>query len=299
MRERELDEFGSLFKRAIIPTIEVERIAIRDIVVLADFSERARACGEVAAELAARFGSRVSVRFLLRPAAAARSQEAARLMESIPGDEHRLFEGDPTLALNEITTREKPSLILAPTPMTWGDESHETAALGEFVDRLLVATAIPTLLLRTVPEESVFSRILAKLPGGRHELIEQFSIAFALCRPGGSIRLLHVVDRDRLEAMAEALEIAPGIDTAGGSAELASALRVRMEQLLRGAIHTARDAAFEVEAAVESGDPFEIAARQARDRTLLIVGSQSHSEFLKSRAYEVIRNVPDIPVLAL
>ena len=34
MREREIDEFQSVFKRAVIPTIEVEKIRIDDIAIL-------------------------------------------------------------------------------------------------------------------------------------------------------------------------------------------------------------------------------------------------------------------------
>ena len=49
MRERDLDEFSSLFQRSIIPTIEVARIEIRDIVVIADFDERSVAGGTIAA----------------------------------------------------------------------------------------------------------------------------------------------------------------------------------------------------------------------------------------------------------
>jgi len=300
MRERELDEFGSLFQRAVIPTIEVEKIAIDDIVVLADFSERAAACGRVAAELKRRFGARVSVRFLLSPGEEDQEATARRLMDAVAGDEHRLVEGDPLAHLEEITEREKPSLILAPAPLDLSGEPAAGEALGRFVDDLLVATAIPTLLIRKPVDGSIFRRILATIPGGRPDLIEQFSFAFALCPPGGHIRLLHVLEQDRLAELAEVLEIAPGIDTAHGGKELMSALQARMNHLLRGAVRTAEDAAFTVEASLEAGDPMEVLPRYARDATLLIVGSQaSHRQFLASRAYELIRRVPDIPVLAL
>ena len=146
MRERELDEFGSLFQRAVIPTIEVEEIEIKDLVVLADFSERAAACGVVAEELKRRFGARVSVRFLLPPGESDHEADARRLVNAVAGDEHRLVEGDPLVHLEEITEREKPSLILAPAPLHLSDDPAESEALGRFIDSLLVATAIPTLL---------------------------------------------------------------------------------------------------------------------------------------------------------
>jgi hypothetical protein len=116
MRERDLDEFASLFQRSIIPTIEVASIEIRNIVVLADFDPRSRAGGAIAAELARRFGARVSVRFLLHPDDEAHAEEARGILDSLPGDERRLVQGDPVTHVHEITGREKPSLIVAPAP---------------------------------------------------------------------------------------------------------------------------------------------------------------------------------------
>ena len=73
-----------------------------------------------------------------------------------------------------------------------------------------------------------------------------------------------------------------------------------MDHLLQGAIRAAKDAPFRVESDIEVGDPFVIVPQQARDFSLLIVGSQSsHEEFLSSRAYELIRRLPDVTVLAL
>ncbi len=300
MRERQLDEFESLFQRSVIPTIEVEKIDVKDVVVLADFSERAVACGEVGRELKERFGATVSVRFLLHPSDHRHADKAQAIMEQVAGDERRLVEGDLAAHLGQIVDEEKPSLIVAPAPLHLCDESAEAETLGRFIDSLLISTSIPTLLMRSVPEGSVFQTILAKIPGGRHELIEQFSFAFALCRPGGAIHLLHVVEEERLKEISEALEVAPGIDSKAGAEELRSAIETRMDHLLRGAVRTAEDASFDVDAAVRMGDPFDIVPEEAKDCTLLIVGSAtSHTEFLESRAYEIIRRIPGLPVLAL
>jgi len=300
VRERELDEFGSLFQRSVVPTIEVSRIAIRDIVVLVDFSDRGESCGNAARELAGRFGSRVRARFLLHPADADHEDEARALLDAVPADERVVVPGDPAAHLKDLTENERPSLIVAPAPFRLKEASAESAALGEFVDALLVATAIPTLLLRRPTEGSIFARILAKIPGGRTELIEQFSFAFALCRPGGAIRLLHVIDERRIRELAEVLEVAPGIDTREGTEELVSAVQARMDHLLRGAIRTGEGAGFDVSSVLRVGDPFAILPAEVKDATLLIVGSQaSHRDFLASRAYHLIQLVPGLPVLAL
>jgi len=300
MKERDLDEFESLFQRAIVPTIEVEKIDISDVIVLADFSDRAEACGKVAADLRERFGARVSVRFLLHPAEHAHEGDARARMERIGGGERRIVEGDPVAHLREICEEEKPSLIIAPAPLHLREEAGDDLALGTFVDTLLVATAIPTLLIRGPADGAIFDRILAKIPGGRHELIEQFSFAFALCRPGGLIRLLHVVEEARLKELGELLEVAPEIYTDEGAAGLLSAIETRMNHLLRGAVRTAKDAAFTVETDLAVGDPFEILPKKAKGYSLLIVGAASeHIEFLESRAYALIRSVPGISVLAL
>ena len=247
MRERELDEFSSLFQRSIIPTIEVEKIELSKILVLGGGRD-------VADGLAARFGSTIVER-------------------SVEHSEH----------LRELIEAEKPALIIA-------------QGLDELADGLLVATALPTLILREHHEE-LFRRILVKIPGGRHDLIEQFSVAFALCEPGGTITLLHVLDEARLKMLAEVLEVTPEVDT---NADLAGAAQTRMDHLLRGAIRTAKDAAFTVVSEIETGDPFEIVPRHAKDASLLIVGSESsHAEFLQSRAYELMRRLPDLSVLAL
>jgi nucleotide-binding universal stress UspA family protein len=285
MKERDLDEFESIFQRAIIPTIEVDRIAIPDIVVLADASETAAACGRIAQHLRDRFRSRVCVHYLKNPG-------------DLPADDHRVVEGDPLAHLRRITDEEKPSLIIAPAPLHIGDRDDE--GLGDLVDALLVATSIPTLLVRGTPDASIFQRILAKIPGGRHDLIEQFSVAFALCGAGGTIRLLHIVNEQDVQRLASALEITPEIETADGVEDLVQAIETRMDHLLRGAIRAAKDAPFHVESDIEVGDPFVIVPQQARDFSLLIVGSQSsHEEFLSSRAYELIRRLPDVTVLAL
>ncbi len=242
MRDREIDEFESVFRRSIIPTIEVEKIRLDDIAILEED------CRPVAETLAARFGSRI-------------------------------FAADPQDVRSVID--QNPSLII-------------TYDSGELVDTLLVATPIPTLILRGPVD---FKRILVKIPGGRHDLIEQFSFAFALCEPGGLIRLLHVVERQRLKELAEALEVMPDVDT---HADLLEAIKTRMDHLLRGAVRTGEDAVFTVEAAIKTGDPFQILPAEAKDFSLLILGSQaSHDEFLESRAYALMQRVPDISVLAL
>ena len=97
--------------------------------------------------------------------------------------------------------------------------------------------------------------------------------------------------------LAEALEVVPEVDS---HADLLGAIETRMDHLLRGAVRTARDAAFTVEADIEVGDPFEIVPKQAKDFSVLILGSQtSHREFLESRAYALMERIPDISVLAL
>jgi hypothetical protein len=298
MRERDLDEFSSLFQRSIIPTIEVARIEIRDIVVIVDFDERSRAGGAIAADLAKRFGARVSVRFLLHPDDEAHAEAARGILDSLPGDERRLVLGDPVAHVHELTEKEKPSLIVSPAPFCLRGKCPE--AIGEFINTLLVSTAIPTLLVRGPPCGPRFDRILAQIPGGRHDLIEQFSFAFALCPPGGLIRLLHVVDQERLAVLAELLEITPEIDTEQGAEELLEAIQTRMDHLIKGAVRTAKDAAFEVEGRVRVGDPFQIVPGEAEGFSLLILGSHaSHGEFLESRAYELMRRIPAIALLAL
>ena len=273
MKERDLDEFESLFQRAIIPTIEVSKIVLPEIVVLADGSATAAACDGIAEHLRQRFGSRV---------------EKNDIREW----------SDPLAQIRRITGKGKPSLVIAPAPLRLRDD--EDHVVGEMVDALLVATSIPTLLVRGTPDASLFERILAKIPGGRHELIEQFSVAFALCTAGGTIRLLHIVNERDLARLARVLEVTPEIDTAAGSEDLRTAIETRMDHLLRGAIRAAEGAPFRVESAIEVGDPLEIVPRQARDFSLLIVGSQSsHEEFLATRAYELIRRLPDMSVLAL
>jgi len=164
VRERELDEFSSLFKRSIIPTIEVEKIEVRRILVFG-------AGRDVADRLAKRFGSTIV-------------EASVEHAEELP-------------ALIEV---EQPSLIIA-------------RGLGALGDALLAATPLPTLILRGDPGDDLFRRILLKIPGGRHDLIEQYSFAFALCAPGGTITLLHVVDQARFRVLAEVLEVTPDVDT--------------------------------------------------------------------------------------
>jgi len=262
VKERDLDEFASIFRRAVIPTIEVEKIRIDTILLLLDGGERTEPCTLVAQRLAERFGASVATHTVDDPDA-------------------------PEKELAGIIEAEDPSLIIAPEPF-------------HHVDELLVASPLPTLLIRNDDVETIFSRIVAKIPGGRHELIEQFSIAFALCSVGGEVRLLHVLEEQRLEELARLLELTPSIDSEQGHADLLAAADARMDHLLRGAVRTAKDAPFEVEADLRMGDPFEIVPEVAKDASLLILGShESHTEFLESRAYALMRATPGVHVLAL
>ncbi|MEE8107116.1 MAG: hypothetical protein V3T86_16395 [Planctomycetota bacterium] len=299
-RERELDEFGSIFQRAVVPTIEVEKIELGEIVVLHDFSDRGPACVAAADELRHRFGSRVSHRFLLRDQDAAFEADAREKLASAGASDGEIVHGDPAAHVAQLAETDRPALIIASAPLQAHESSAAAVVAGRFIDALLVATPIPTLLMRSAWRGSVFERILAKIPGGRPDLIEQFSFAFALCRPGGQLRLLHIVDEERLKRLAEVLEITPEIDTAEGTKGVAAAAERRMEQLLRGAVRTGRGAGFHADSDIRVGDPFEILPNEVLDSTLLILGSQgSHAEFLESRAYELMNRIPNLPVLAL
>ena len=248
-----IDEFTSMFRRAVIPRIEVGEITIPRILLIATGSW-AGACEKVADGLAARFGSEI-VR-----------ADAASLESAIE--------------------REKPSAIVAPQ--------------AEFTDALLIATPLPTLIIRKAEVDDIFERIVAKIPDGRTELIEQFSIAFGLCAPGGSVRLLHVLEENRVEQLAQVLELAPEIHTEQGAEEILAAAKTRMDHLLRGAVRTAEGSGIHVEADLRTGDPFEIVAEVAPYCSLLIVGSQqSHTKFLESRAYAHMKRTPGVHLLAL
>jgi len=248
-----IDEFESLFRRAIIPRIEVSEIRLPRLLLLAE-GALAGACEEVAARLAERFGSEIA------------RAGAATLKSDIE--------------------QKRPSAIIAPE--------------DEHTDGLLIATPLPTFILRHERVDDIFRRIVAKIPGGRTELIEQFSLAFALCDPGGSVTLLHVLDEDRIEELAAVLEITPGIDTTQGRRELLASAKARMDHLLRGAVRTAEGRDFRVEADLRVGDPFAIVPEAARDCSLLLLGSQKdHTDFLESRAYAHMKRTPGVHVLAL
>lgn len=299
MKDRDLDEFGSLFERSVIPTIEVSRIAIPEIVVMADFSDRTPSCSALAAELSARFGSRVSARFLLHHQDEARLEEAEKILQSIDAVERKVILGDPMEHLVEIAEEERPSLIISPASLRAYDD-EEDCATGRFVEALLVTTETPVLLVRGPIEGSPFGDILAKVPGGRHEMIVEFSFAFALCTPGGAIRLLHVIEEERLQRLAGILEVTPEIDTETGAQDLRAAIETRMDHLLKGAIRTAENESFSVDAVIRVGDPAEIVPEEASGRKLLIVASHgSRGEFLESRAFQIMKLIPGIPVLAL
>ena len=120
MKDRDLDEFGSIFKRAIIPTIEVSAIEIRDVVVLFDFSDRGSSCMRAARELLERFDCRVSCRFLLREADAQSEQDARALLEEAGASQGEVIRGDPAAHIVKLTKEDKPSLIIAPAPLRPG-----------------------------------------------------------------------------------------------------------------------------------------------------------------------------------
>ncbi len=296
MRERELDEFESMFRRAIIPTIEVEQIGLDSILLLADFGELTPACGNVAARLAERFGASVSTCFFLHLEDREERDRAQRVLDALPGGGGEIRVGDPIVELPKLIAERRPGAIVAPEPFHLHCDPNER----DLLDSLLIATPIPTLLIRSTEVDDIFTNIVAKIPGGRTDLIEQFSIAFALCEKGGRVELLHVLEQARLQELVDLLEITPEIDTEEGAAGLLSAAKSRMDHLLKGAVRVADEAAFDVVADLRVGDPFVILPEVARDCSLLILGSQAaHTEFLESRAYALMKAVPGVHVLAL
>lgn len=298
MKNRDLDEFASLFERSVIPAIEVSEIIIPEIVVLADFSDRVPTCAAMAKELATRFGSRVSARFLLRHEDEQHLAEAEEVLQSIEADERLMIAGDMAEHLMRIVDDESPALIVSPASFRGHGEG--AGADGRFIERLLVMTETPVLMVRSPVEGSPFDDIFAQVPDGRHDLITELSFAFALCSPGGRLRLLHVIEEERLEELAKVLEVAPEIDTEAGARELRDAIERRMDHLLKGAIRTAEDARFKVDSAIRAGDTVEITATELGSGKLLILASHGvRGEFLQSHALEIMARIPDIPVLAL
>jgi len=295
MKERELDEFESMFRRAIIPTIEVEKIGLDSILLLADFGELTPACGIVAARLAVRFGASVSTCFFLHLEDRDERDRAQRVLDALPGS-GEIRVGDPVVELPKLIAERRPSAIVAPEPFHLHCDPNER----DLLDSLLIATPIPTLLIRNPEVDDIFTNIVAKIPGGRTDLIEQFSLAFALCAKGGRVELLHVLEQTRLQELVDLLEITPEVDTEQGAAALLAAAKSRMDHLLKGAVRFADDAAFDVVADLRVGDPFVILPEVARGCSLLILGSQAaHTEFLESRAYALMKAVPGVHVLAL
>ena len=109
-----------------------------------------------------------------------------------------------------------------------------------------------------------------------------------------------MLEQNRIEELAQVLEITPEIDTERGAADLLASAKTRMDHLLRGAVRTAEGSGIHVEADLRVGDPFAVVAAVAHDCSLLIVGShRSHTEFLESRAYAIMRRTPGVHLLAL
>lgn len=288
MRERSIDEFESIFEQASIPVLDIKRVSLSRLAVVAMGGAVDETAAGLARYLHGRFGCGVAT---FCPSGRSADAVTTRLELDDIKTEVRGFSSTAELVGHISIARSQ--LIILPL-----DDDEATVDLDDVVE----GTRPPILLMRrpTGEPQRVFERVLHCL-SGNFQQTQNFEYSFTLAAPAGSLILFHVVAQAELDEVRATLRLAPDIQSKSHG-DLIERLAKHGERYLKGVVAAARDEPFDVTYRLTIGDiaPAVHAALQAEPVSLLVVGShrEGHSH-VTGADYRLMHEVTDIPVLAL
>ena len=289
MRERSLDQFESIFERASIPVLDIRELELRRVAAVLRGGALEASILRLGGYLHERFGAAVQVQW----DAALDDAEVAREVQAL-GLERASGPFGSTAELVGRIGIGRSQLVLLPDP--------EEAATAIEIDALVQGAAPPVLLVREPIEQApaVFRRILHSLTGNFRQT-QNFAHSFALVEEGGSILLLHTIDRSQLQEVRDALRVSPEIAAEEGE-ELLQSLAHHGERYLKGVVAASAKCPYDVSYRLAVGEVKATVERELEvgDYGLLVVGchDEGYSQ-VDAQDYQLMHSVRQVPVLAL
>lgn len=314
-REQRLDEFESIFRASLTPSVPIEPLKLERLLGVLDWEgNAAKREGLLACVRALAEEHRPALR-MVAPLRELKSRpntppvEAAT--EQLDAQAHHLWQlglevshevqvGSPSSLILEQKASFQPTLLVLSSLFGEDEDGLEGYTLGSVVDRVLEAMEIPLLLVEgPVRPEGLLDRWLITVDN-EASTPPCLNAAAGLARRGASVTLHHVLDESILKTYRQGIELAAELDSDKATAAVNRALCNRMEHYLKGAAQSLEKCGLKVDVVVEVGDPLhKIRARIAGgDYGLVACNSVAPDEkLIDSLAYNLAAHLRELPLL--
>lgn len=312
-----VDEFESLFRSSVRPTVEIEKLPLNRILVVLDSEgteEKRDAVVRIATDMVDRF--RVDahilapVRQLQREEKVDTSRVNSLLAEALKAIEQtgtrQSVSGEVQIGpvvrtiLDEVA-RYQPNILILNSLFGENDEDLEGYSLGSVADRVLGALGTPILLVEGLVQEveRMWSDILVYLED-QETAGPCFSATRSLAVKGAKVELLHVLEHRWMEYLHRALELTSKVATEEAHDAIRSAIHSDMQNYIEAAKdaldRTGHNTSFEM----LEGDPVEVTRERVltHEYGLLICNSVAPDQrLIESVAYNLAAYLRKVPLL--
>jgi nucleotide-binding universal stress UspA family protein len=311
-----MDEFESVFRSAVKPTVEVEPLPMQRLLVVLDVEGSAakrQALVDASLDLCDRHSLQVVLVTPLCPGrerSAQRLQEIQNLSDSVAqrlvaaGAQNLQLENvcrPPHAVILEATERFQPSMLVMSSLFGEDYDDLEHFTLGSTADRVLGSSSEPILLIEgDIPSpERLWSDILiyAEDPVKNSVCL---AATRALALKNARTHLFHVIEDLWLEQLHHAVELASEVPLAVTEEALVRSLRGRMTRYLEAAQGHLNATGHQASYEIVQGDPIDLTRQQIVQRKpgLLICNSLAPDhKLIDSTAYNLAAYVREIPLL--
>jgi nucleotide-binding universal stress UspA family protein len=309
-----MDEFESVFKSTLKPTVTVDPMPLTRLMVVLDAqgcSAKREALIDCSVDLAER--QRLEV-FLVAPCrghqGVTQHEEVHSLLMEVS---ERLARGGvqkvhtemenrpPHTVILQAVERCQPSLLVMSSLFGENDEDLEHYTLGSTADRVLSSVRTPVLLIEgTVSEPLHLWNDLLIYVEDVDRSSQCLAATRALAVKNAATHLLHVIDDLWLCQLRQAIELAAEVPAEATEGALLRSLRVRMTHYLEAAGQLLKNTGHQSSSAILQGDPVEVTREQIRSRDpgLLVCNSVAPDhKLIDSLAYNLAAYVREVPLL--
>ncbi len=290
MRERAIEQFESVFEQAYVPVLDIREIELRRITLVVKGTVLDKSVAALAGYLKGRFGASVRVHW---PARADRGRVGALCSDHGFEVAPEPFESTAALVGQVALTRSQ--LVILPEP------AEEDARVLD-VDALVSGTRPPVCFVRQPIDDprAVLTNILHSVSGNFRQT-QNFAYSFTLVEDDGRLLLLHVIDRDDLADVRQALRSTAEL-ARPDEREILENLARSGERYLKGVVAASREKPYDVSYQLRIGSIVPVVRRELQQGGygLLVVGQHKEGySHITAEDYQLMRTVRDVPVLAL